>query len=210
MAGPIILVDLENIPQFDLATIPVAARLIVFAGANQKSISLDLVIAGQGLEPPMRWIRACGAGKNALDFHIAFELGRLSERGECGPVYVLSKDKDYDPLIAHVVTTGMACWRVESLANIAPPTPKNNVPAVRQDSAPDIDIGAAFAATIKVREILSRSPKNVRPRKRETLIKHIRAMQQLKLTDQGISDVVDELLSSKLIVETNGQLSYHF
>lgn len=179
---------------------------MVFAGASQKSVSLDLVIAGQKLNPPAEWIRASGSGHNALDFHIAFELGRLAERGERGPVYVVSKDKGYDPLIAHVRKDGMVCQRVEALARVTKPAAANGHSARPQV----IDIGAGFAATIKVREILSRSPKNARPRKRATLAKHIKAMHQLKLTETGIPNVIEELLSTKLVVETNGQLSYNF
>ncbi|GAB7545458.1 PIN domain-containing protein [Cupriavidus sp. CuC1] len=208
MPGPIILVDMENIQQLAPGALPGGARLIVFAGASQKSISLDLVIAGQALEPPAQWIRASGSGRNALDFHIAFELGRLAERGERGPVFVLSKDKGYDPLIVHIASGGMPCKRVESLSEIpSPAKPKNGVSVQASDG---IDLGAAFAATVKVREILGRSPKTARPGKRATLVKHLKAMEHLKLKDKDISGVIDEMLATKLIVEDKGKLSYNF
>ncbi len=208
MPGPIILVDLENVQQLEFSVVPSAARLIIFAGASQKSISLDFVIAGQALDQPAQWLRSSGNGPNALDFHIAFELGRLIERGESGPIYILSKDKGFDPLLLHVASKGVPCRRIETLTQIAAVAPMPTPSTERDPST--ISIGAAFAATIKVREILSRSPKNARPRKRATLVKHIKAMQQLKLTEAAIIGVVDELLTTKLVVETHGQLSYNF
>ncbi|WP_370868178.1 PIN domain-containing protein [Sulfuriferula sp.] len=39
-----------------------------------------------------------GTGKNALDFHIAFQLGRTIETAPQTECFVLSKDKGFDPL----------------------------------------------------------------------------------------------------------------
>lgn len=41
-------------------------------------------------------------GKNALDFFIAFEMGRIMEKHPHAVCTILSGDKGFDPLRAHI------------------------------------------------------------------------------------------------------------
>jgi len=55
-----------------------------------------------------------------LDFQIAFELGRTFETAPDTECFVLSGDKGFDPLLNHLNSNGMACKRVESIAELVP------------------------------------------------------------------------------------------
>jgi hypothetical protein len=48
------------------------------------------------------YIRVSKQGADALDMHIAFYLGRLSLNAADVFFHVIAKDRDYDPLIAHL------------------------------------------------------------------------------------------------------------
>jgi hypothetical protein len=56
-----------------------------------------------------------GAGKNALDFHIAFQLGRIIETAPKTECIVLSKDKGFDPLLAYLNKNGLHCRRISTM-----------------------------------------------------------------------------------------------
>ncbi|MGT2509763.1 PIN domain-containing protein [Cupriavidus basilensis] len=96
-SGVVVLVDFENVQAIDFARLRPAARLAVFAGEGQRKVPIEVAMGLQAMGERARWVKASGAGPNALDFHIAFELGRMVQAGERGPVVVLSKDKGFDP-----------------------------------------------------------------------------------------------------------------
>jgi hypothetical protein len=49
-----------------------------------------------------RYVRMSGSGKNALDFHVAYYVGRLASQDPEGFFHVISRDTGFDPLIAHL------------------------------------------------------------------------------------------------------------
>lgn len=61
-----------------------------------------------------------GTGRNALDFHIAFQLGRTFETAPTTECFVLSRDKGYDPLLLHLNKNGVKCRRIEALEELLP------------------------------------------------------------------------------------------
>lgn len=61
-----------------------------------------------------------GSGKNALDFHIAFQLGRIIETEPETECIVLSADKGFDPLLSHLNKNGLSCRRVNAMGELVP------------------------------------------------------------------------------------------
>jgi hypothetical protein len=57
-----------------------------------------------------------GSGKNALDFHIAYYLGKYAETDPRGVFRIVSKDKGFDPLVEHMRAAGIDCARAENLS----------------------------------------------------------------------------------------------
>src|SRR5688500_19011002 len=102
MPEQILLVDFENTQKVDPAQIPAGVRVMVFFGATQKSVTRDYHKAALSLGDRCEEIDIHGQGKNALDFHIAFYLGERLTKSPSAELVILSKDKGFDPLVAHL------------------------------------------------------------------------------------------------------------
>ena len=121
-----ILVDFENV-QPSAADISLARgehlRLWIFRGPSQKKYSADVAEAWQPLGDRVQFIRCEKAGRNALDMHLAFQLGRLvgeHQHAENRPLpsarfVVVSKDTDYDPLLHYLRSLGCEAVRASSI-----------------------------------------------------------------------------------------------
>ena len=123
MKKSLLLVDLENVHKVDLSLLDESFRAIIYVGAKQNPPK-----AATKKSTAHRFVRADfqkieGAGKNALDFHIAFQLGRTFETAPDTECFVLSKDKGFDPLLAHLNKNGLRCQRVNSLDELLPMIP---------------------------------------------------------------------------------------
>lgn len=207
MTQPLLLVDFENVQTIDVQHIPPDYRIAIFCGANQKSASLDLTARLQDLGSRVQWHRVSGTGKNALDFHIAFHIGRVLERQEASEFVILAKDTGYDPLVKHVATLGIPCKRVAAVSEIhgtppaqsgqsARPTPKASLPA--------------SAELERVKANLGKVQKNKRPRKRATLTKYVSTIFGNKLAKAELTALVDDMFRRKLVSEANNAIGYHF
>lgn len=61
-------------------------------------------------------IRIKGPGKDALDFRIAYYIGKFAEKDPKGMFKIVSKDKGFDPLVEHLRSEKIDCVRIETLA----------------------------------------------------------------------------------------------
>lgn len=112
MSEQLYLVDFENLPGVDLSGIAIESRVIVFTGANQKSVPLELVLATQRFGDRLDRRRVDASGHNALDFFIACELGRVQAAANGTTCTVVSNDKGFDPLLRHLNAARVSCQRV--------------------------------------------------------------------------------------------------
>ncbi len=186
-----LLVDFENVQALSLAKLPEDLDVAIFVGSSQKSIPIELVRDAQKLGKRIEWIKVDGNGSNALDFHIAYYMGRWlvhSPKLEC---IVLSRDRGFDPLLAHLTGNGHQCRRIESLAEL------KAAPA----AAPDPNY-------LRVMELLTKLATHARPRTRATLIAHLSAMFHKKLPEAEITRMVDRLFAEGKVAEGAERLSY--
>lgn len=130
MVKKLLLVDLENKHKVDLSPLDESFRVIIFVGANQNPPKASRKPATAHRFSRVDFLKILGTGKNALDFHIAFELGRTFETAPDTQCFVLSGDKGFDPLLNHLNSNGMSCRRVESIDDVVP---ANVVPVVAPD-----------------------------------------------------------------------------
>ena len=111
-----VLVDFENVQPKGLVGLEIPLfKIEVFVGARQSKIPLETARALQAFGPDAEYVPIEGSGRNALDFHIAFYIGRLASQHSGASFHVISKDTGFDPLIQHVKTLGIACERTESI-----------------------------------------------------------------------------------------------
>ena len=130
MSKKLLLVDLENKHKVDLSLLDESYRAIFFVGANQNLPKASKKPSTAHRFSRVDFLKISGTGKNALDFHIAFELGRTFETAPDTQCFVLSGDKGFDPLLTHLQNNGMRCRRIESIAQLVPVAV---VPAVQVD-----------------------------------------------------------------------------
>jgi len=116
----LLLVDFENIPKVDLSLLDASFRAIVFVGAGQHPPKASRQRASAHRFERVDFHKISGSGKNALDFHIAFELGRTFETAPETVCIVLSRDKGFDPLLTHLNNSGLICRRVDSMEDLVP------------------------------------------------------------------------------------------
>lgn len=193
MGDKLLLVDFENVQQVDLSLLDTTFKVIIFVGSSQKNIPIELVTEAQKLGSRIDWQRVEGNGSNALDFYIAMHLGRVFESNPKLECLVLSKDKGFEPLLRYLNKAGLKCKRLNSLLEL--------------DSKA---VQTSDSNYLRVFEVLSKSDKKNRPRRRKTLNQHISAMFQKKLPQSDLDKIIDILFANKLISETNNILSYEF
>jgi hypothetical protein len=196
MTHKLLLIDFENVKQVDLSQLDENFHVVIFVGASQKSVPIDLVTSTQKLGSRIEWQRVDANGSNALDFFIACQLGRVVERSPKSHCIVLSKDRGYDPLLRHLNRVGLRCKRINSLLELNPE-------CSAQKAAPDANYK-------RVVELLGKSEKKSRPRKRKTLTSHISAIFQNKLDHAEVIRIIDLLFANKLISEENDAITYAF
>lgn len=113
-----VLVDHENVQPTDIGLLDRAdVRVFVFVGAKQGKLSSDMAIDMQNrLGERAKYVRISAVGKNALDFHIAYTIGRLAMQYPDAHFHVIAADKGYDPLLVHLKDNGIAGSRAERIA----------------------------------------------------------------------------------------------
>jgi hypothetical protein len=75
----IVLIDFESVQPASLEALAADHfRLKVFVGATQSKLPFNLVTAIQRMGERAEYIKIAGVGPNALDFHIAYYIGRIA------------------------------------------------------------------------------------------------------------------------------------
>lgn len=123
-----ILIDFENVQPIaeDMSLVRGAHYQVrLFHGPNQNRFDAGMVKALQPLGSQLEYIQGERKGKNALDFHIAFYLGRMVEacRASVSPLektaafIIVSKDAGFDALLDPVRDLGHRAERTPTIAD---------------------------------------------------------------------------------------------
>ena len=197
MSKHYILIDYENVQPKSLSVLQGAPnqafRIMVFVGADQSKLPLDLVSSMQGFGDKAQYVQITGSGRNALDFHIAYYLGALTERDPNGIFHVISKDTGYDQLIRHLKGKKVNAARRKDLFGIPWLSSTNKKPADEQISAIVKNLSARGSG---------------RPRKVKTLKNTINSLFGNKLEPGQIDDLVKDLREQKFIVIKQENVTY--
>ena len=141
MSKPYVLIDFENVQPKTLDRLqPGSVRIKVFLGQHQNRLMLELVQALQPFGADAEYIAIQGSGPDAVDFHIAFYIGRLAAADPGAAFTIISRDKGFDPLVRHLMGLGIRCQRlpdIEGTPAAAKPVAKKAAKAV-QKSVPKV------------------------------------------------------------------------
>jgi len=114
-----VLIDSENVmPEYIEMLKHEHFRVIVFVGASLKRLTFPIVNAVQSLGSNGSYVQISSHGSNALDFHIAYYIGKLSAAHPDAYFHIISKDKGFDPLIKHLKDQKIFCSRSASVLEI--------------------------------------------------------------------------------------------
>ncbi|MES9972442.1 MAG: PIN domain-containing protein [Candidatus Thiodiazotropha sp.] len=190
-----VLIDFENVQPKNLELLSKHPfKIFVFVGANQTKVSFDLASAMQTLGRNAKYIKITGNGPNALDFHIAFYVGEFASNNQNAHFYIISKDKGFDPLVAHLKSRGFRIQRSSDLAEI---------PILRVSG----NTSTEEKITTIVANLISRGQS--RPRKVKTLQNTINTLFTKKLDNEEMQKVVSSLSQKKYIQINDGNVSYN-
>lgn len=168
-------------------------KLKLFVGATQNKLPFDLVTAMQRMGERAEYVKIAGVGPNALDFHIAYYIGRLSCDEPGAFFHIISKDSGFDPLIQHLKDQKIFCGRWPSLEEI---------PAVRTTHIRTPDERArVFFGRLQL-------PNATRPRTEKTLRSSVGAHFQKQLTDAEVSAVIGALEALSYLSIIEGKVVY--
>ncbi|NMG74754.1 PIN domain-containing protein [Aromatoleum diolicum] len=133
-----VLIDFENVHVKSLDLLKGEHfHVIVFLGPKNTKLPVDLVLAMQAFGERAEYVLLEASGANALDFHLAFHLGRLATADPTGLFHIISKDTGFDPLIVHLKSRKVFAARSESVeempcfqaAVVTPPAVPAKAPA---------------------------------------------------------------------------------
>lgn len=119
MRTQIILVDFENVQPDLLPALAIDdVQVRVFVGPHQTRLATNVVVAMQELGGRAKYVRVSKQGPDALDMHLAFYLGELSQQFPDAFFHVVAKDRDYDSLLEHLKARGIYSAKAPDLAAI--------------------------------------------------------------------------------------------
>lgn len=168
-------------------------NVVVFVGANQVKIPFDLAADMQALGKAARYVKVAGAGKNALDFHIAYYIGELAAGDPKACFHVISRDTGFDTLIQHLRSRDIRVQCERELADI---------PSVRMSTAKGND----DVLSIVLKNLASRG--QVRPGKVEPLANTINSLFPEKMSKQQLDTIMQDLEQRRYISVSQGSVSY--
>jgi hypothetical protein len=190
-----LLLDYENIHPKNLSLLDGHPfKVLVFVGANQTKVPLELAAALQSLGKDAEYIKISGNGPNALDFHIAFSIGELSKEDPDGCFHIISKDTGFDPLIEHARKKNIHVYRSKDIADI-PLLRVSNEKTTQEKIAAIVENFAIRGSGL--------------PRKEKTLANTINVIFQKALKEDELKLLIQELNKQGHISIENGTISYH-
>lgn len=194
-----VYVDYENMA--NITSLPkIDGMYYIFLGASQERLPKALVLTAQ--ENNGRFVEIVGNGKNALDFHIAYQLGvdTTENKTDDTQYYILSKDSGFDPLVSFLRNKfGNRVFRIVSLDDLQEKNDTLKTPAKKCDEK----------NYQKVRKHLKDIAKTKRPKSETKLVADIRSVLRAENpSEDEIKLVIDELYRTGFISKANKSITY--
>jgi len=191
-----VLIDFENVQPKDLALLNGGSyKIRVFLGTHQGKIPVAIARALQAFGPAVEYIQVNASGNNALDFHIAYYIGRLAATVRDAHFHVISKDTGFDPLLKHLKEQGISCRRSISIAD----APLGSATASGSES---------IAERVKAVVENFAKRKSARPRTPKTLRTTIKALFGGRLMEEELDQLIEQLTRRGVIKIAANKVQY--
>lgn len=207
-----IFVDFENVPDVDLKHAPDDSTVVLVIGKNQKKFGLEIVKEATRMADRLELVEVGVAGRNALDLTLASYFGRTVAHSPDAGFTIISRDKDFDAMIAHWVSKGVKITRNESLK--PPATASASKPAKTGKTKPPFEEPTAAKPGVPnspkskdkfqtLAAVFKATPQHC-PKKLAPLLKVIDTHFAKKLPEGGAEAVVTKLEKAGVIRVIDG------
>ena len=189
-----VLIDFENVQPDSLEQLDHDHfKIRVFVGANQEKIPYQMIEFSQRFRDRMECIKISGNGSNALDFHIAYYIGRFAAADPTAYFHIISKDAGYDPLIEHLRAKKVFVHRAKTISDI-----------------PLLKISTSKSVAERIHVIVGKLKqlKAAKPRTVKTLGSTIAALFQKQLSDAEVSALIKEMIKKRHLTVSGTKITY--
>jgi len=189
-----VLIDFESVQTTSLELlVHQHFKVIVFVGASQAKVPFEVAAALQTLGSRAQYIKISGHGPNALDFHIAYYIGRLATAEPTAYFHIISKDTGFDPLIKHLRSNKVLVSRFKTI----PELPILKAPTVKSQPEP-----IAVILT-KLHQMKAAKPRTVK-----TLSSTIKSLFNNDLSQEQIALLVQDLKKKGYLEVAGAKVTY--
>ncbi len=134
-----------------------------------------------------------GHRRNALDFHVAYYIGRLATADPTAYFHIVSNDIGFDPLIQHLKSKKVFADRVKDVADI---------PLIRASNSKSpgekVDVILAKLKLLKASK----------PRAVKTLSSTVASLFQKQLSDEEVAALVQDLVNQGHLTVDGTKVTY--
>ena len=194
-----VLVDFENVQPSSLEALGHDHfKLLVFVGANQAKVPFETAASLQQLGARAGYVKITGNGSNALDFHIAYYIGKLAATEPTAYFHIVSKDTGFDSLIQHLKAEGIFVGRVKAISE----SPLVKTPAAKTSAAKTPSERNQVAAN-RLQQMKAAKPHTVK-----TLSSTIASLFQKQLSEEEVAAIVHWLAEQGHLAIAGTKVSY--
>jgi hypothetical protein len=195
-----IFVDFESVQEIDLTLIdgkPV--KVFLFFGEQQHKMTVELSMQALHFHAQVEMIKLECTGKNALDFVLAHHTGLKAAADPDGYFHILTRDKGFDALVAHLRSKKILAAREEVFSQI---------PVL-------VDL-RTLTLTERLERVktqlakMKQENKDGRPKKRKSLGSMIHSVFQKQLLDENVHAVICGLEQKRWIKIVEDKVAYQF
>jgi hypothetical protein len=188
-----VFVDFENVHKVDEGILSQPeVHLTLLMGANQTKLDASLVEKLLMRAGSVQLVRLGASGRNALDFVLAYYVGRAVMSHPLGCIHIISKDTGFDPLIAHLRSRQISAHRHEDFStltvggkSVAKPSvaatkkvaakkPSAEKPPAEKPPEAKLAVGSEEKVIQVVLDRLRKSAQG-RPKRKLTLLRHLQS-----------------------------------
>lgn len=184
-----VFVDFENVHHVDVAVIGArAVNFTLLLGPKQTKLDAGLVEKLMEHSASVQLIRLASSGKNALDFALAYYVGRAVSANPGAYIHIVSRDTGFDPLVEHLRSRHIHAHRHDSFATLT-------FSGKPREAAILVPKAGAAGQEEPLTRVLERLRKNVtnRPKKKKTLLSHLKSSLGKDSTDAYAATLFEKL-----------------
>lgn len=186
-------------------------------GAKQTKLDAEMVAKLFEHAATVQLIRLTASNKNAVDFALAYYLGRAVLADPTAYFHIVSKDSGYDPLIAHLASRHVRVRRHKDFSTLTFAAPSQSSAAVPKPVAkPKPTTTAPTAEAIELSDAMQlalerlRKSASNRPKKEKTLLSHLKNGLAHSATEADAARLLAHFVEAGYVrIDDKANVSYH-